>query len=169
MFVSPTVVFFIYCEVKEEKLKLRNCFLDIWNKNSCGASFLYFSSGFSTVQRFIVKWPAIFMFPVLPTLKFWWVLCDVLCFDSIWWSRKWGSWSKPQGFGMFCLGFFPPTKKRQMLLLAIRKINTWVRELLKIGKKSSWYCFTMLMKKLLFNLRNTLLTFGSKGSKSELL
>lgn len=28
---------------------------------------------------------------------------------------------------------------------------------------------TMLMKKLLFNLRNTLLTFGSKGSKSELV
>lgn len=41
-----------------------------------------------------------------------------------------------------CFGvFFPPTrkkkKKRQMLLLAIRQINTWVGELLKIGKTSS--------------------------------
>lgn len=72
---------------KEEKLKLRNCFLGIWNKKSSGASFLDFISGFSIVQEFVVKLPGICMFLVLPTLKFCQVLCD-LCSDSMWQSRK---------------------------------------------------------------------------------
>lgn len=45
----------------------------------------------------------------------------------------------PKVLGCFGFGvFFPHKKQRQMLLLEIRKINTWVGELLlKIGKKSS--------------------------------
>lgn len=75
----------------------------------------------------------------------------------------------------FVWGFFLRTAhKSWMLLLAIRKNNTCVEELLlkleMLGKKKSfWYSIAMLMNKLFFNLRNTVLLLGGEGSKSELI
>lgn len=47
----------------------------------------------------------------------------------------------PKILGWF---FFSPHPKRKMLLLAIRKTNTWIGELLlKMGKKSRGCCFSV--------------------------
>lgn len=78
----------------------------------------------------------------------------------------------PKVLGCFGFGFFFPPQKTTANAFARNKENQYMgrRIIIENRKKVILILFiTMLMKKLLFNLRNTLLTFGSKGSKSELV
>lgn len=71
--------------------------------------------------------------------------------------------------------FLQNAQESRMLLLALRKNNTHVEELLQklenVGEKKAFMILfiTMLMNKLLFSLRNTSLILGSGGNKSELI